>query len=279
MGATISAQSAGASLERAANVVPGSLEYGGRSPQDLTANCLQWVTAPASVDHSLLEGVCADVVSDLAGIGARLGLPVLAPTNSRFTDPLAIVFAPTDVNSKTLAVTGYFNGVKHHLKPGSPNEGFVIEPCQITLYPLMYDNEHALLGGVSDRLHVLLSHEVVHCYQDVVFSYKEATQGSLPSFMTEGSATYLATSYAGYGEQGTPASGARDGSGYRAGTSQCGVTTPWAGTHSSLMSLGTTCGRRWWTLGAPSSPAGHRSSYLHWAATRSRWRGLGGHRW
>ena len=99
-------------------------------------------------------------------------------------------------------MTGFFNGVKHHLSPGSPDEGFVKEPCQITLYPLLYGGEHASLGGVSDRLHVLLSHEVVHCYQDVVFTYAEAT-GPLPAFMTEGSATYLATSYAGYGEQGT----------------------------------------------------------------------------
>ena len=172
------------------------------SPQDLTGHCLQWVTAPSSVDHSLLEGVCADVVSDLAGIGARLGLPVLAPTSSRLTDPLAIVFAPHDVDGTTLAVTGYFNGVKHHLTPGSPDEGFVKEPCQITLYPLLYGGEHASLGGVSDRLHVLLSHEVVHCYQDVVFSEKEISQ-TVPAFIGEGSATYLATSYAGYGEPGT----------------------------------------------------------------------------
>jgi hypothetical protein len=172
----------------------------GQSPQDLTATCLQWVTAPASVDHSLLEGVCADVVSDLAGIGARLGLPIIKPTNSRFTDPLAIVFAPTDVGGSTLAVTGYFNGVKHHLSPGSPDEGFVKEPCQITLYPLLYSSEHASLGGVSDRLHVVLSHEVVHCYQDEVFTETEMT---LPAFIAEGSATYLATSYAGYGEPGT----------------------------------------------------------------------------
>ena len=160
------------------------------------------MTAPSSVDHSLLEGVCADVVSDLAGIGARLGLPVLAPTSSRLTDPLAIVFAPHDVDGTTLAVTGYFNGVKHHLTPGSPDEGFVKEPCQITLYPLLYGGEHASLGGVSDRLHVLLSHEVVHCYQDVVFSEKAISQ-TVPAFIGEGSATYLATSYAGYGEPGT----------------------------------------------------------------------------
>ena len=35
----------------------------------------------------------------------------------------------------------------------------------------------------------------------------------VPAFMREGSATYLATNYAGYGEPGTASSGARDGSG------------------------------------------------------------------
>jgi hypothetical protein len=198
---TAAAQSGGATVQRPL-AVGARLGPLGQAPQDLTANCLQWVTAPASVDHSLVDGVCADVVSDLAGIGARLGLPVLAPTSSRLTDPLAIVFAPTNVNGKTLAVTGYFNGVKHHLSPGSPEEGFIKEPCQITLYPLLYSGEHASLGGVSDRLHVLLSHEVVHCYQDKVFSEAEISQ-TVPAFITEGSATYLATSYAGYGEPGT----------------------------------------------------------------------------
>jgi hypothetical protein len=202
VGASAIASSAGASPERPETIVAVPSGHVGRSPQDLTANCLQWVTAPPNVDRSLQQGVCADVASDLAGIGSRLGLPIIAPTRSRLTDPLAIVFAPANIDSKTFAVTGYFNGLKHHLTPGSPEEGFVREPCQITLYPLLYDNEHASLGGVSDRLHVLLSHEVVHCYQDEVLTYAEMT-GSAPSFITEGSATYLATSYAGYGEPGT----------------------------------------------------------------------------
>ena len=102
--------------------------------------------------------------------GSGLACPSWRRPAPGLTDPLAIVFAPHDVDSTTLAVTGYFNGVKHHLTPGSPDEGFVKEPCQITLYPLLYGGEHTSLGGVSDRLHVLLSHEVVHCYQAVVFS-------------------------------------------------------------------------------------------------------------
>jgi Flp pilus assembly protein CpaB len=79
---TAAAQSGGATVQRPL-AVGARLGPLGQAPQDLTANCLQWVTAPASVDHSLVDGVCADVVSDLAGIGARLGLPVLAPTSSR----------------------------------------------------------------------------------------------------------------------------------------------------------------------------------------------------
>ncbi len=111
VGAAVTAQTAGATVERPF-AIGARLGPLGHSPQDLAANCLRWVTAPASVDHSLEEGVCADVVSDLAGIGARLGLPALAPTNSRLTDPLAIVFAPANVNSRTLAVSGYFNGAQ-----------------------------------------------------------------------------------------------------------------------------------------------------------------------
>jgi hypothetical protein len=180
-------------------------------PADVTSYCVSGTRAPKSVSASLISGVCHDLVSDLAGIGAKLGLPLIVP--SRFLSPLRVIFSTTPGDTATTVMdTGYFKALPSEL--GNPKKGFVSEPCQITIYPAGYLGETSTGTSVSERLHVFLAHEVVHCYQDTVFTEAESgpgvpldfdvAQGLLPRFITEGSATYLATDYAGYGEQGTP---------------------------------------------------------------------------
>ena len=59
---------------------------------------------------------------------------------------------------------------------------------------------------MSALLHVLIAHEVVHCYQNVVrigFDPSEVASTEFPDWVSEGTATYLATLYAGYGEANT----------------------------------------------------------------------------
>ena len=46
-------------------------------------------------------------------------------------------------------------------------------------------------GGVSPALHVLMTHEVIHCYQNVVWG-SVAIHLAIPPWITEGTALYLA---------------------------------------------------------------------------------------
>ncbi len=66
------------------------------------------------------------------------------------------------------------------------------EPCYITAYKEAWSGETTNGGGgVSPRLHELLEHEVIHCYQNVVWG-NTATSYLIPAWITEGSAFYLA---------------------------------------------------------------------------------------
>jgi len=178
---------------------------------DSESDCLDWVTAPSSVGDALKAAVCSDVVSDLAGIGSLLGLPIIVPSSHSWNDPVQIIFS-TASNGTTLMQTSEFKAIKSD-PLGNNNKGFIDEPCQITLYPISYDGEAPVGSGVSDRLHVLLSHEVVHCYQNEDMpagtnttgtDIDGNTTGTIAEFINEGSATYLGTLYAGYGEPATP---------------------------------------------------------------------------
>ena len=69
----------------------------------------------------------------------------------------------------------------------------------------MYHGEKPNGAGVSRRLHVLIAHEAVHCYQYALAIALGAhlEPAPFPEWVSEGSATYLATLYAGYAEDQT----------------------------------------------------------------------------
>jgi hypothetical protein len=161
--------------------------------------CADQSTGP--VDAAFALAVCTDLTQDLAGIGQLLGQPIIQPTSSRFTTPVRVVFDPEEGAPNVLLETTPF-------APLDLNTHGLIgdEPCQVTFYPAVYQGEKPLGNGVSKRLHVLISHEAVHCYQDVVTNAFKAGLGAGPAFppwVSEGSATYLGTLYATYGEDGT----------------------------------------------------------------------------
>jgi hypothetical protein len=139
--------------------------------------------------------VCTDLDTDLVGIANLLEIdPPLAPTGNSLTTPVKVVFSatPAPMNPSTAYMeTQYF---------GSTSDA---EPCEVILYPLawngMYMNPNS--ASISAQIHVLLSHEAVHCYQHQVISYQEYYGDSgpdkVPLWISEGSATYVATLYAG----------------------------------------------------------------------------------
>jgi hypothetical protein len=161
------------------------------------SNCAGRATGPASDEFKL--AVCTDLDSDLVGIAKLLGLPALAPTATSLTSPVEVEFsdAPDENSASAYMETQFFSA-------GSP---YNVEPCKVIIYPSGWDGEVPVGHGVSSRLHVLLSHEAVHCYQNTVMSFQEQggnNTNTIPQWISEGSATYVATLYTRYPEPATP---------------------------------------------------------------------------
>ena len=137
-------------------------------------------TTGAPDDASALA-FCTDLVQDLSDIGDLLGLPIIRPTGSSLTTPVRVIFSK---EAGSTAVTALM------ARP------FGSEPCEINVYPVGYDDQISADTGVSLQLHVQIAHEVVHCYQNLVGA-------GFPEWVSEGSATYLATLYAHHYESNT----------------------------------------------------------------------------
>jgi hypothetical protein len=146
--------------------------------------------ASGAVSDAFKLEFCTDLVQDLSEIGQRLNMTVIQPTNS-FTSPVQVIFALSASGDTSLRTAPFI--------PGSHVAGGLIdwEPCQITVLP-------AALR--SARLQVLIAHEVVHCYQNVVrirFDPDVGASSAYPDWVSDGSATYLATLYAHSNEDNT----------------------------------------------------------------------------
>ncbi len=156
------------------------------------ADCADQANGP--VNSTIALAVCTDFVADLVGVGKLLGLPALAPTGSSLTSPVQIVFSdqPSQLDPQNVFMeTRYF----------STGVNINIHPCRVLVFPRAYDGMSQSAQSVSPEIHVLLVHEAVHCYQNVVISFQEAggaNATTIPQWISEGSATYLATLYTGY---------------------------------------------------------------------------------
>ena len=161
------------------------------------SNCADRAEGP--VNDTMKLAVCTDLDADLVGIANLLGLPALAPTGSSLTSPVEVDFSdvPATKNPNSAFMeTQYFS-------TGSPLN---LHPCKVVVYPLAYDEISSTDTSVSPEIHVLLAHEAVHCYQHAVISFQEYGgfgPDKVPLWISEGSATYVATLYTGYAEPGT----------------------------------------------------------------------------
>ncbi|HXW78979.1 MAG TPA: hypothetical protein VEJ84_05745, partial [Acidimicrobiales bacterium] len=140
------------------------------------ANCVANVGGVA-VPASLKRSYCSEVIGDLSLVGPRLGLPVIPliskPRANGFSLDFSATPDPSDPDAD--AATGFYGA----------------SPCSIVIYPRLWKST------ASTRVHLSLLHEVVHCYQGVVWGSQEAVADA-PPFIREGSATYLAVVAAGY---------------------------------------------------------------------------------
>jgi hypothetical protein len=138
---------------------------------------------PLPLAHAMAE----ELLSDIARIGPKLGMSVITPGTAIAPD-ISLIMSDANAGSvlmETFAYSDFHNPY---------------EPCQVTVYQNAWLNEQVTSsGGVSDQLHVLLTHEVVHCYQNVVAGSVGASR-AIPKWIAEGSAMWLAADDTGIAE-------------------------------------------------------------------------------
>jgi hypothetical protein len=139
----------------------------------------------------LQAAVSGELENDIQHIGQRLGLPPIDYGVSWWTN-VTFVFSDQSGGNTLFLTNAAINGIDH------------FSPCNITAYKEAWQNEDATsTGGVSPRLHVLITHEVIHCYQHVVEGDIN-TSSAMPAWISEGSAIYLAADDTHYAEDSLP---------------------------------------------------------------------------
>ncbi|HEX7590885.1 MAG TPA: hypothetical protein VF375_02965 [Candidatus Limnocylindrales bacterium] len=130
--------------------------------------------APAGLEAAMNK----DLMADIAHIGARLNMPILTVGNP-FYPRISLDLSPLDGGLDLLVTHAWMD------------HGFY-EPCTVTAWKNSWQNEQVTSsGGVSPALHAEITHEVIHCYQNVIWGDPD-TSTSMASWITEGSALWLA---------------------------------------------------------------------------------------
>jgi hypothetical protein len=138
---------------------------------------------PLSLAHAMAE----ELLSDIAHIGPKLGMSVITPGTPIAPD-ISLIMSDANAGSALMETFAYSDQLNPY------------EPCQVTVYQNAWLNEQVTSsGGVSDRLHVLLTHEAVHCYQNVVAGSVGASR-AMPKWISEGTAMWLAADDTGIAE-------------------------------------------------------------------------------
>jgi hypothetical protein len=158
------------------------------------ADFVNWpidVTLAPDAPLDLAKAMVQDIVTDVAHIGPKLNLPVIDPG---FPGSVNIAFIMSDQNGGAAAMlTQPVEGAGHY------------EPCQITAFKNSWSGATVNgNGGVPPTIHVWLTHEVVHCYQNSVYG-NVATANAIPAWIGEGTAFYLAADDTGIAEPHMPA--------------------------------------------------------------------------
>ncbi len=139
------------------------------------------------VSTALADAMVRELMADLAHIGPKLGMAVITP-GSVLAPDISLIMSDED-GGGTLMETFAYSDIHNPF-----------EPCRVTVYKNAWQNEQPTAsGGVSATLHVLTTHEVVHCYQHVIWGSKQAAE-SKPDWIVEGSAMWLAADDTGIAE-------------------------------------------------------------------------------
>jgi hypothetical protein len=140
--------------------------------------------------QALADAMRTELINDIAHIGPKLGMAVLSGGSIAFPN-IELDLSDTD-GGNTLFLTQALADNLHY------------EPCHVTAWKNAWQNESVTSGGgVSPTLHVLITHEVVHCYQNVVWD-SIGTALAIPPWITEGTALWLAADDTGVAEPMIP---------------------------------------------------------------------------
>lgn len=154
--------------------------------RELAANVAYLVAPPARIRRAAVEAASTDfqnavendVSADITRIGQRLGLPPISEGFSLWTN-ITFNFSAQNGGNALMQTNA------------AENRAGVYSPCNITLFSNAWSGESATNGAVSPRIHVLLTHEVVHCFQNTIWGGVGVAL-SEPEWITEGSALWLA---------------------------------------------------------------------------------------
>ncbi len=152
------------------------------TPIDLT------MAPDAPLDLSV--AMANDIAADIARIGPKLGMSVI-PTGSLAFPNISLTMSDTSGGNGLFLTQAIQDGFGHYF------------PCRITAWKNEWSTEQTVNGGVSPVLHDLLTHEVIHCYQNVVWG-DVATALAIPPWITEGTAIYLSAQDTGTAEPMIP---------------------------------------------------------------------------
>jgi len=148
------------------------------------------VDAPSDAPADLTTAMENELEADIVHIGPRLGMPVL-PLGSPFHPNIELTLSN-------------MSGGKTLFQTAAIEDGGDYEPCHVTAFKNAWEGQKVTTtGGVSPELHVLMTHEVVHCYQNVIWG-SVATHLAIPAWITEGTALWLAADDTGIAEPMIP---------------------------------------------------------------------------
>jgi hypothetical protein len=134
--------------------------------------------AAGAPSQALVDAMTNDLAGDIVRIGNRLGIPPISFGSLLWTNVTLTLSQASGGNA--LFITHPEANQIHY------------SPCHIVAYKEAWGPESPTQnGGVSPRLHVLITHEVVHCYQNVVAG-DVSTANGIPPWIGEGTAAYLA---------------------------------------------------------------------------------------
>jgi hypothetical protein len=140
---------------------------------------------PGAPSPQLQAAIEAELKQDIQHIGQKLGMPMIKEGIYPWND---VTLTISDKSHGTVVMTAKLD----HNNAGHLN------PCAVTVWKDGWQDETGV-NGVSPLFHVVMTHEVIHCYQHVIEGDVD-TSLAIPEWISEGSALWLAASDTGVEE-------------------------------------------------------------------------------